>query len=47
MSPGFKTPRGSNRARNPALIAAIAGEAEARVPPFDAVAFPLGALWTG
>ena len=29
-----------------ALIAALAGEAEARVPPFDAVAFPLAALWT-
>jgi Uma2 family endonuclease len=29
-----------------ALIAALAGEAEVRVAPFDAVAFPLGALWT-
>jgi len=28
------------------LIAAIAGEAEVRIPPFDAVTFPLGALWT-
>jgi Uma2 family endonuclease len=28
------------------LIAAIAGEAEVRIPPFDAVAFPLAALWT-
>jgi Uma2 family endonuclease len=28
------------------LIAALAGEAEVRVAPFDAVTFPLGALWT-
>ncbi|MFO1208507.1 MAG: Uma2 family endonuclease [Amaricoccus sp.] len=28
------------------LIAAIAEEAEVSVPPFEAVAFPLGALWT-
>jgi Uma2 family endonuclease len=28
------------------LIAAIAGEGEARIPPFEAVSFPLGALWT-
>jgi Uma2 family endonuclease len=28
------------------LIAAIAGEAEVRIAPFDAIAFPLGALWT-
>ncbi|MFO1142033.1 MAG: Uma2 family endonuclease [Amaricoccus sp.] len=28
------------------LIAAVAEEAEVRVPPFEAVAFPLGALWT-
>lgn len=27
------------------LAAAIADDAEARVPPFDAVAFPLAALW--
>lgn len=27
------------------LIAALAEDAEIRVPPFDAVAFPLGALW--
>ena len=28
------------------LIAAIAAEAEVRIAPFDAVAFPLEALWT-
>ena len=28
------------------LIAAIAGEAEVRIAPFDAVTFPLEALWT-
>jgi Uma2 family endonuclease len=27
------------------LIAALAGDAEVRVAPFDAVAFPLSALW--
>ena len=29
------------------LIAAMADEAEVRIAPFDAVAFPLAALWTG
>lgn len=28
------------------LAAALADEAEARAPPFDAVAFPLEALWS-
>jgi Uma2 family endonuclease len=28
------------------LAAALGGEAEVRVPPFEAVAFPLAALWT-
>lgn len=27
------------------LIAALAEDAEVRLPPFDAIAFPLGALW--
>jgi hypothetical protein len=27
------------------LVAALGGDAEVRVPPFDAIAFPLSALW--
>jgi hypothetical protein len=39
------SPFGKGRDATWTLISALGGDEEVRVPPFDAVAFPLSALW--